>query len=278
MARPSVAQSGMTPGGWSPRRVAAQSLLFDMYQSGSYPRYAWDIDPTSAALEGVDWSMSQLAGQAPSGQDAVRLTAIGRVLGTDNETSPGWGLSWPTAVSAGTLWVARWRFRLPSGGQAWRQSHTDGTQGNGAKICIIGDPGEHDPYQPTRCIALMQTGGGVYDEVALRACQNIGPCGSFLYNVSQGVWHSVQMVAQSSSTDGASDGYVDLYLDNNTLGSPDTTTGLTRIRTGGWSTATSDSGILKFGWMTFQSQLEGNTMSMDFADFQLGTTFNAGWA
>lgn len=268
--------------GWRPAAPSTLGggggdLLFDMYESGSYPTFAFDGDPSGDGLNGVDWTFSRLIGAAPSGQDAIRIEAIGRVLGTDNESSPWWTKNWAPAVAAGTKWVVRFRFRLPSG-QSWRQSHTDGTQGNGIKLAVIGDPGEHAPYQPTRCITLMQTGGGIYDEVAIRSCQNIGPCGSFLFDVAQGVWHSVQIVIQSSSVDAASDGYVEMYFDNNAEGSPDTTTGLTQIRTGGWSTSTSDAGAIRFGWGTFQSQLEGNTMSMDIADFQIGTSFDPAWA
>jgi hypothetical protein len=262
----------------SPSPSEGEGLLFDMYQSGSFPAYAWpDGDPTTQPGYNSEWTVTQLAGQAPSGQDAVRITAIGQPLGTDNETSPWWTLNWDTAVPAGTMWVMRCRIRMPSG-QSWRQSHDDGEQGNGFKLMLIGDPGEHAPYQPTRCITLMQTGGLVYDEVAIKSCQNIGPCGAWEFDIAQGVWHAIQVVVQSSSTDGASDGHVDMYLNNNTFGSPTTTTGLTQIRTGGWSTATSDAGSIRFGWGTFQSQLTGNLMSMDLADFQLATTFDADWA
>lgn len=239
--------------------------------AASWPRCGFDFAYTER--EGTHFRRERLAGQAPSGRDAVRMTAL------VNSGQYEWGYIYipRVAVPQGALRYLRWRFKLVSPIQ-WRASNGNAA---GGKLVILGNLCEKSPYQPTRVISNLDASGGTAP--FLRTEQNIsGPPSRIdtTNGLALDVWHHMQVRVRSSSSASASDGLLSVYLDdaNRSESTPTgQSTGGFRLLTAGWSTANGcgDSSI-GFG-NTFNALASGQHFVIEVADFEYDDAFDPTW-
>jgi len=258
-----------------------------MYSGGSYPRYAFASDPTNGPLYGVYYSISRLAGQAPSGQDAIRFTGvpttdvIGDVGGAD------WGQSadmfGPLAQDVPVY--IRWRERFVSP-LTWIRAQDEGR--GQWKSMIFGNNCESEPFMPTRVISFDRRGGDApVDAVQVFASQNIGcaeptNCATEprpLHVLDE--WTHIQYKLVPSSTGSATDAVLYAYVNNNDEASPSSVTpdGF-QLKVDGWSTSNACGTNSNFRWGagTFEPINENAELNCDWADFQIALTFDPSWA
>jgi len=283
-------------------------LLFDMYESGSYPRYAFDADPTGSAGNDVYYSISQQAGAAPSGNDAVRYTGIGVASGPQ-DVGTGWAKNYsafdPSEIPQGAARYARWSTRLV-GAQNWQKA--DGGGRSGHKAFIIGNGCESypTPGEPTRGI-IFEEGFNDTDPFTQAHCfgnQNIGCGGGGVYNVglscdtttdgihgltysANDTWFRIQVKFQSSSNLSTADGYVAIWIRAFGSGAsyaenaPDAESRDPFVfSTLGWWNNTADCGSQFIAWgpHTLRPFHLSAAYVQDWAEFQYATAFDPSWA
>jgi hypothetical protein len=250
--------------------AAAQTTpIFRMDCGASWPNCGFAY--TYTEHEGQLYRRTRLAGQAPSGRDAVRMTFL-----------PGsgqfeWGWLWVPrdAVGQGNTRYLRWRFRIVSPVR-WRASNGNNV---GGKLVILGNLCEKSPYSPTRVISNIE---GRSDGAFLRTEHNISgpPSRTDVASLAHDTWHSVQMEVRSSSTSSQSNGLLRMFL-NAANASPSSPTGQSSggfaLRTDGWATAggCADSN-LAFG-NTFNAMASGENAVLDVADFEYDDQFDPNW-
>ena len=305
----STSESASTTGAGG---MTVQEILFDMYQSGSYPNYAWDGSPAGSDANGVYFSVSQLAGEAPSGHDAVRITGIGVPSGPQS-VDCDWAVPADFGtVTQGAARYARWSMRL-SGPQNWervsggRAGHKAFILGNNCECYSTPTPSCLNPADnlgPTRVIVHEEgfTPTAPFTEVHMFGDQNIG-CGGGGFNVgldcstqsapNQGIvypqndtWYRIQVKVQSSSDEATADGYIAIWVrpfgdtSSYSESAPDAISGDTFIlkTTGWWDNPACGGASIVWGPATLHPLSTSATFVQDWADFQLAATFDSTWA
>lgn len=258
------------------------ALLFDMYQSGSFPGYAFTSNPQSGGFHGIYYTITRIPGGAPSGNDSILFHAIP----TSNIVEDIGGADWARAISWGptpqgsSIFVCyRVKFRSPL---VWKRAQDEG-RGHW-KASIYGDTCEQPPHQPTRCITFDRRGGDdPVDRALFFAVQNIGcegvdcatsPRPAHVLNQ----WSHIQVQYQSSSTINTADAVLRCWVNNNLQGSP---TGITPdpfiLRTSGWHPSTCGSAGIRWGAGTFEPINEDGALDVEWADYQVHDSFVSGW-
>lgn len=260
-------------------------VLFDMYQTGSYPNYAFHSSPASGSYIGIYYTISQLPNQAPSGNDAIRFNAIPTTDVVGDIGSADWSRVADQfgPFTQGDRVYVRWRQRFVAP-LAWKRAEDEGR--GQWKSMIFGDPCESVPYQPTRVIAFDRRGSEApLNQPQTFIVQNIGcappiDCATSPRPIPVvGVWNSIQYEIQSSSTPTANDAVLKLWFNNNNFGSPTAVSvdGFP-LKVTGWSAFNDcDSAGFRWGPGTFEPINEDASLICDWADFQIASSFDSNW-
>jgi hypothetical protein len=224
-------------------------VLFRMDCTAAWPSCGFSY--THTQHEGQFWRRTRLAGEAPSGRDAVRITGI--QTSTVNQYDAGWIFTPRTAIPQGAVLEVSWAQRLnaPIG---------RGVNGKaaGGKLVIVGNTCEKSPHAPTRVISNLDNG-------FVRFEQNVaGPPsrGETTAGMTPGAWHTYRLTIHSGSSTTSRDGLLVMDVDGREVAR---SSGGFRLQTSGWSTAgCSDSGI---AFVNTFNTLGSGALSVDVADF-----------
>jgi hypothetical protein len=161
-----------------------------------------------AAGEGTLFTRAAFATGGPGNRPYATIDFI--PVGVHSQPYSGWEATSIGGVpSQGAARYVRYRMWVNSGFNA---TGNNGPWGN--KAWMIGDGG----VGGNRIIALerVRTGDTDFNINVEKGIDNLMP----YQLVSQGSWHSFQCEVQSSSTGVATDGWIKLWYDNDTYGSP----------------------------------------------------------
>jgi len=270
MARGGVALSGMTPGGWSPRRgVAAGGDLFTMDMSSGAQSLAGFTGTSGDAELGVVVNRTYVAGAGPSGQAVYRFNFLHDAAqqnagaGWGGEHYLGWGADVGVAPAQGVTRYTRFRMRMGATNNYNALDSATGAAGETIhKIVIIGDG------NPGRTI--VQVNGQPDDTFALRG-QLGGGSETEVLGLLRNTWYNVQVETVTGSTAISADGSLKLWINNNTYASPSrSATGLV-ISAAGYDN-------VAFGYYNNRGIASDGVYSIDLTNFEYATAFDAGWA
>lgn len=258
-------------------------ILRSNISAATAPNYGCDLWDTPDLNNWYTFSLQP--GASPSGNDAIRFTAIRTTLLGDN----GWGCSFSRSLepspAQGSVRYARWRMRYV-GPVNWRSDNRLGSyEANNRtapdKMFILGNTCENGSMQPTRVILWQYAQAPSRSVPILRFTQNIGP-GPELTNVPVNIWLNVQLKIVSSSSAGAADGSLSIYINNNNESAPTRSAGGIQIKTVGWGRNAGCTGShILWGDGSFNPLSAADSTARavtDLADFEYDDQFDPQWA
>lgn len=185
MGRPSIAQSGMSPVGWTPRRVAAvggePTAIAAMDFTAGEP-YGWTAVESNPAY----WDKFHRATDGPASRPAAEVLLI--ESGDSNQFYAGWNVSGFSAPTGPASRYVQMYFRVKAGWDALGQTN---------KMVILGDGGAYGAS--SRMIIEYRPNGST---PAVRLQRNIegSPDRTSLVDLVVGQWHALQFEVTSSQT------------------------------------------------------------------------------
>jgi hypothetical protein len=207
---------------------------------------------------GTRWTSARVAGAGPSGQDVAQLTELPGV------PQHGWG--WHGHVvpdmAQGETRFYRWRHRVTAA------SNCSHTPSNKLLVIAQGCPGGmcrvivQPKCNPQRMVQYnFQVDGGVYQRET-----------GYIYPV--GTWLDIQLETRTSSSSGASDGALRLWVNNNNYSAPTIQSTGIQLVAGGV-----DSSYIIFGGYNNTGDVpSGATNVQQYTDFEISTAFHSGWS
>lgn len=244
------------------------NILFDMdYSSGAFRDCGWEtsIDDTT------DFTMTRIAGGGPSGQDVIQLQqhANGAVQFYWGHGSFGGIGTDPTPFSSTR--VVRLRLRIPSDVNFLA---ADGASSSTTKFIMFADGAGTPPVRFILYIHGNHTTGNTFQLAVQYDAVSIGMESGYIY--STGTWYDVQWELKGGSSLSATDGWMKLWVNNNTYASPDMAV------TGIQAKPQADDGGISWARCYLGSyQNEGLNASgvykIQHCDFEIGDAFDSGW-
>ena len=203
------------------------------------------------------WSRARIPGAGPQGQDVFQLTEL------PGSGQHGWG--WHGHIvpdlAQGETRVFRWRHRVLA------ESNCRHTPSNKLLVVAQGCKGR-------RCRVIVQPkcnpDGRIQYNFQVDGGQYQVETG---YVYPKGRWLDVQLEMKTSSTAGASDGWLKEWIDNNDYDKPTIKNVGIDLLAGG-----DDSSYIIFGGYNNADDVPaGSTNIQQYADFQIGTSFDPNW-
>ena len=262
------------------------------------------------------YSISQQVNASPTGHDAVRITAnpIGSTTTEGDAMGVYWPWLNTRQMTQGEAFYVRWAMRF-NGAQDWRNANAGGNH-LGPKFFILGTTCENSTIgEPTRVIYFIDVAtetiaetGPPWNPIGAYANQNIGcggpdppgwnnnpliSCDTHKPRLSENnlllpenVWLRTQLKIQSSTNLSTQNGYLAFWqrqwgsAASYTEGAPDAWSNDNFILSVvGWTSPhpQCQGGFFQWGLVTTNPLLTPSVLNIDFADFQVGLTFDPNW-
>lgn len=205
---------------------------------------------------GTRWSSARVAGAGPQGQDVVQLTELS---GTGQH---GWG--WHGHVvpdlSPGGRRFYRWRHKIVSVTQNTSNKLlviAQGCAGSGCRT-IVQTNVQQQADGSFKLQYKFQIDGGVFQVET-----------GFIFPIGQ--WHNIQFETQAGTNDTQANGYLKLWVNNDTYASPTIQNLNIGLRSG-----TTESSYIIFGGYNNNESFSGTNVQQ-YTDLEIATAFHPSW-
>jgi hypothetical protein len=233
------------------------------FSASAVPNAGFDGVSGSDEL-GVTMTRTHLPTGGPSGGPAYRFDWVHDSAqnnagdGYGGEYYLGWGVDLGTAPGSGVARYIRLRLRVVAGSNGRTIDSLDGTDSTIAmKVFILGDGASGRPILELRCFRDNP-------DYELRPARDGAGYGTNTATI--GDWVSIQVEAVSGAG-----GSLKMWLDNNDYAAPD------EVQTGlSMGAATWDQ--FGLGYYTNRMIASDGAFGVEYADVQVATEFDAGWA
>lgn len=235
------------------------------YSAGAAPNAGWAAEPT-----GLTHTRTRIAGAGPQGQDVYELRQLPCLTCSSWGGQYNWG--WRDVIEPhppqGARRFYRWRMRFTPDSNFLAISGGDGLAANlQNKLLIIGQG-----CTTGRCRFILSYRGDSaarrvqYFRIQIDGGEDDAETTAF----NRGEWLNVQIELDASSSLSSADGGYKIWINNDNYAQPNAQRSAIQFDSQNW-------GFAWFGGFNNDGLLAGGVHAWQNTDFQVASSFNAGW-